>query len=1025
MSIQFRTRNSNIQPVGLTGACCISIGVPGCDIITFDECADMGGFFQGAGSTCVDCTEEMFARNLTGVCCACDGSCTDQVTEDWCRSRYLDPSTPRASFHSGKTCTEVECVSLQTFDCCSNGVVFGGICNEGLCRELGGRTADFGQGCDNSNLVAHSGACCNISVVGYERPCQYMDAQDPRWNGSPGAMCASLGGSFFQDEVCSDGFCVDSGKSLHTCCRNDGCISLPPEMCNDSNGLYMGEMGCANEPCSNIEWGACVTDTMCLKSDRNTCHEYLGEWFPGYSCEDTFLRGSWKNNKTGKVCRVFGEPQCIDNVTEQVAIEIATQDYNDTEWVFIEGAVCDECQENYHCYDPEDEVGMCIYSHVSESINTNPRSRSAFSTSKGWCRHLGNNWAPISGYPITNIFKGCGTDLTQLRQLNNLPIINPDSLLDGYPFNYYGSPQDGFALGACSTNGVCNNNTSMSDCQAQGGSYMGNGTHCSNSTIAVNGQTIDPNYSNYTNLLRRSTEGRFLEFISASYNDNVKALPEFYYKTDAGIHPPMAFPNDNLELRSPTYNAAARSIRGTKLNVSGKDAPLTDLSSIKTLSLLKSDRNGMYSALDIHGINFGLLNGLKKLEMMPDENVQLTSLPETIEEINLQGSVKTIEVTVLPKPINGNQYIIDGVARDTIFLYRGHTYRFNMSHESLTPTTGIEDHHPLRFSETMGGHHNGGIPFMQGVVSYKTVGKSGAYIDITIDDNTPETLYYHCMNHSEMGGEIQVRNNFLNKYVSFRNKPLLKKLFVNDVDLNSLILPLGDSLNILDCSRNNLTGIDITSHPYIYSLNVSHNNISSIDLNNFGSFDGDGSIDISHNNITSLSLPVFHGQTKLRHLSAHDNPLVIASIQNNSKIDVIDLSYTNLSFFELPPGTDVKELYMHNCRLGEILLTDTIDNSLNQCTIIDVSTNNLARVPFISSEDNTIPRNVDYINLANNNLSSEAISELMNALVHSYNRHLAPKLVINIKNNTGTVSTIDINTIREVWGNRLTIIHDV
>ena len=63
--------------------------------------------------------------------------------------------------------------------------------------------------------------------------------------------------------------------------------------------------------------------------------------------------------------------------------------------------------------------------------------------------------------------------------------------------------------------------------------------------------------------------------------------------------------------------------------------------------------------------------------------------------------------------------------------------------------------------------------------------------------------------------------------------------------------------------------------------------------------------------------------------------------------------------------------------------------------------------------------------MANNNLSSEAISELMNALVHSYNRHLAPKLVINIKNNTGTVSTIDINTIREVWGNRLTIIHDV
>jgi len=1027
MSIQFRTRNNNIQPAGLTGACCVSIGTPGCEIVTFNECSDMGGFFQGAGSSCLDCTEEMFARNLTGVCCACDGSCTDQVTEEWCRSRYLDPSTPRASFHSGKTCSEVECVSLSTFDCCSNGVVFGGICNEELCRELGGRTADFGQGCDNSNLVAYSGACCNISVVGYERPCQYMDVQDPRWNGSPEAMCASLGGLFFQDEVCSEGFCVDNRRSLHACCRGDGCVSLPPEMCNDSNGIYMGEIGCNGDPCGNIEWGACVTDTMCLRSDRNTCHEYSGEWFPGYSCADNFLQGDWKNNKTGKVCRVFGEPQCIDSITEQDAIEIATQDHNDTEWVFIEGAICDECQENYHCYDPEDEVGMCVYSHVPESLNTNPRSRSAFSTSRGWCRRLGNKWAPISGYPISNIFKGCGSDISQLRQLDSLPINNPDGLLDGYPFDYYGSPQDGFALGACSVNGICNSNVSQSNCQAQGGSYMGNGTHCSSPLIAINGQTIDPNYSNYTRLLTRSTEGRFIEFISASYNDTVKALPEFYYRTDAGIHPPMAFPNDNLELRSPTYNAAARSIRGKKLIVSGKDAPLNSLSSIKTLSFIESDRNGIYSSLDIHGINFNLLSGLKKLEMMPDENISLESLPATIEELNLQGSSrKTINVTVTPKPIQGNQYVIDGVERDILFLYRGHTYRFDLSHETLIPDTNPTTHHPLRFSEVVDGEHGGGIPFSQGVVVKNAVGTHGAYIDITIDENTPDVLYYWCYNHSRMGGEIQVRNNFNNKQLNLTSKQLLKKLFVNDVDLDTLILPgYSGGLNILDCSGNNINNIDITNHPYIYSLNVSDNNISSLNLNNFGSFDGDGSIDISRNNITNLTLPMFYGETKLRHLSAHDNPLVLVSIQDNSKIDVIDISYTNLAFFELPSGTGVKELYMHNCRLGEILMTGTIDNSLEQCTIIDVSTNNLSQVPFISSENQTIPRNIDYMNLANNNLSTRAISELMRALVNSYSGHLTPNLVVNIKNNVGTVSNTDINTLREIWGSRLTIIYDV
>jgi hypothetical protein len=276
-----------------------------------------------------------------------------------------------------------------------------------------------------------------------------------------------------------------------------------------------------------------------------------------------------------------------------------------------------------------------------------------------------------------------------------------------------------------------------------------------------------------------------------------------------------------------------------------------------------------------------------------------------------------------------------------------------------------------------------------------------------------------------MGGEIQVRNHFTNNELNLKTKTSLKRLFVNDVNLDRLTLPSSDSLNILDCSGNNISNIDIRNHPYLYSLNVSYNNISSIDLANFGSFDGDGAIDISYNNITNLSLPVFYGDTKLRHLSAHDNPLVIAALQDNNKIDVIDLSYTNLSFFEMPSGTEVKELYLHNSRLGEIIMADSIDNTLEQCTIIDVSTNNLSVVPFIDDSTQTIPRNIDYLNLANNNLSAEAILTLITALINSRSAHLAPKLVVNIKNNTGTVHESDINNLRNVWGNRLTIIYDV
>ena len=1091
MSIQFRTRNSNIQPTGLTGACCIPAGEDaGCeDGKTYSECTNVGGIFQGVSVICsdVDCSKQR-SMVVLGACCACDGSCVDEVTEDWCTSRQLDPDTPRASFHAGYKCHDpltprlvgipqsgVECPSLDTFDCCVDGVVFSGICNETICRELGGATAEFGQGCDNSNLVAHSGACCNIAVAGYNRPCHYMDAQDPQWHGNPEGMCVSLGGSFYQDELCADGFCARPLDSMHACCRHNECFNLSKEICENSYGIYMGEVGCRDAGCGNIEWGACTTDSACIQTDMNTCHEYSGEWFAGYGCDSTSLKGSFLESKLGKVCRVFGEPQCVDNITETQAIEISISDYNNTEWVFVEGGNCDECQEIYRCYDANDEVGMCVYSHASDQISTNPRNRSAFITTRLWCRRLAAEWSPNT--PISSIFKGCGTDASHLNIITTLPYNNPDSFMDGYPFNYYGSSEDGYAVGSCSVNGICGNNKTKSDCQNQGGIYMGNGTHCSHPEISsdsedsgaccchglavcqnstehdcsqcggkwcdrpctsIVGDTCDgcpdaqsdtqrsvvvndPSYSNYTTWITRKTTGQFIEFISSSYADDVNVLPSFYYRTDFGIHPPMLFPSDNLAIRYPTYNKAVRAIRGKSFSVNES----ANISAIKTLSFIKSDINGRYSALDIHGVNFNLLSGIQKLEIMPDQDVAIESVSNTIKELNLQGSSHSpIQVTVEPKPTGGNHYVINGVARDTLFLYRGHTYRFDLSDLSLISGEFYSDTHPLRFSETMNGEHGGGIPFTQGLAINRNVGVVNAYVEITIDANTPETLYYYCLNHSEMGGKIEVRNHFENKSLNISAKTQLKKIFINDVNINTLTLPDSDTINILHCAGNNIDYIDITSHPYIYSLDVSYNQLSSIDLSNFGSFDGHGSIDISNNNITLLSLPIFYGETRLQYLDGSDNPLVIATIQNNTKIDVIDLSYTNLANLDIPTRTEVKELYLNNSRIGSINMFDTVDNTLNMCRIIDVSNNDLTTVPFIDESSIPIPKNIEYLNLANNSLSSSSINSLIDALKIAYPIHEAKKLVINIKNNPGTFSKEAINNIRDMWRGKLTIIHD-
>ena len=124
----------------------------------------------------------------------------------------------------------------------------------------------------------------------------------------------------------------------------------------------------------------------------------------------------------------------------------------------------------------------------------------------------------------------------------------------------------------------------------------------------------------------------------------------------------------------------------------------------------------------------------------------------------------------------------------------------------------------------------------------------------------------------------------------------------------------------------------------------------------------------------------------------------------------------------MPSGTEVKELYLNNSGLSSISMNNTIDITLESCRIIDASNNTLTDIPFIA--EGFIPKNIEYLNMANNSLNGLTITNLFSILANSHSTHEARKLVINIKNNTGTIDQQEINTLREIWGSKLTIIHD-
>ena len=109
---------------------------------------------------------------------------------------------------------------------------------------------------------------------------------------------------------------------------------------------------------------------------------------------------------------------------------------------------------------------------------------------------------------------------------------------------------------------------------------------------------------------------------------------------------------------------------------------------------------------------------------------------------------RTFTVTVASTD-SGNKYVIDGVQQDTVTLGITGTFRFDQSNA----TNG---NHPLRFSTTSDGTHSGGDEYTTNVTTNGVPGNSGAYTEISVTSATPTTLYYYCLNHSGMGGEISV-----------------------------------------------------------------------------------------------------------------------------------------------------------------------------------------------------------------------------------------------------------------------------
>ena len=110
----------------------------------------------------------------------------------------------------------------------------------------------------------------------------------------------------------------------------------------------------------------------------------------------------------------------------------------------------------------------------------------------------------------------------------------------------------------------------------------------------------------------------------------------------------------------------------------------------------------------------------------------------------------------------GGKYVVQnsssaGVSQKTLTLNAG-TYTFDQTDSSNVTSGGAYGSariHQIGFSTTSDGTHGGGSTYSTGVNTSGSPGSNGK-TTIVMDASTPSTLYYYCVNHSGMGGTINI-----------------------------------------------------------------------------------------------------------------------------------------------------------------------------------------------------------------------------------------------------------------------------
>ena len=124
-----------------------------------------------------------------------------------------------------------------------------------------------------------------------------------------------------------------------------------------------------------------------------------------------------------------------------------------------------------------------------------------------------------------------------------------------------------------------------------------------------------------------------------------------------------------------------------------------------------------------------------------DDSYSSPSSGNNSDTSNISDNATTFTVTV-----SYGKYYIDGISTKSIYLKKGNTYYFDLSHSSTNS-------HPFFISTASnGGNYND--EYTSGITNSR--GSTGT-LTFVIPSNLSSSLYYNCGAHSGMGGLITIK----------------------------------------------------------------------------------------------------------------------------------------------------------------------------------------------------------------------------------------------------------------------------